>query len=185
MKTSIFAVTLLLTGTAGLTAQEPVGTLARCLQAASAKHPGTFVKLEVETAVSSTESGAPAKGAALLELEVRDAQGKEWEITCDERSGKIVEVEQEVASASDPAFKAKAKVTEEDARKTALAAHAGAVVEVEYEIEADGSASYEIDIKPTSGTGEVKVEVDAATGKLTEVRNELYQVGIETSAERH
>jgi uncharacterized membrane protein YkoI len=185
MKTSALAVTLLLAGSAGVAAQEPAGSLARCLQAASAKQAGTFVKVEVEVAVSSTEAGAAAKGAALLELEVRDAQGKEWDLTCDEKSGKIIEVEQEVASATDPAFQAKAKVTEDEARKTALAAHPGTVVEVEYEIEANGAASYELDIQPTSGTGEIKVEVDAATGKLVEHRRELYQIGIEPSAETH
>lgn len=185
MKRSAIAITMLLAASASLAAQEPAGSLERCLQAASAKQQGTFVKAEVLIAVSSTEAGAPAKGSALLELEVRDPQGKEWELTCDEKSGKIIEVEQEVASASDPAFKAKAKVTEDEARKTALAANAGTVVEVEYEIEAKGAASYELDIKPTSGTGEIKVEVDAATGKLTEQRRELYQIGIEASAAAH
>jgi uncharacterized membrane protein YkoI len=164
-------------------AQQSRGSLARCAQAALEKQHGEFVKVEVESAGESSEKGQPRAGTALLELEVRDTAGKEWELTCDEQSGRIIEIEREVPDADDSLFKPKAKISEEDARKTALAAHPGEVEEVEYEIEASGGATYEIDIKPAGGKGELKVEVDATTGKIVERRQEHYQIGIESSAE--
>jgi len=51
-------------------------------------------------------------------------------------------------------------------------------VETEYEIESDGNASYEFDIK--TDKGEIKLEVDAATGKIIEDKQkEYYQIGKE------
>jgi uncharacterized membrane protein YkoI len=176
------ALLALIGSTEGL-AQQSRGSLARCAQAALAKQPGEFVKVEVESAGESTEKGQPRPGTALLELEVRDTAGKEWELTCDEQSGRIIEVEREVPDAGDSLFKAKAKISEEDARKTALAAHPGEVEEVEYEIEASGAATYEIDIKPAGGKGELKIEVDATSGKIVERREEHHQIGLEPSAE--
>ena len=93
------------------------------------------------------------------------------------KSGKITEIEQEV-KADDAKFKALAKVSEADAKATALAAHPGTVVEVEYELEPDGKASYEFDITEADKE-EIKVEVDATTGKIVEVAYEEYQVGKE------
>jgi uncharacterized membrane protein YkoI len=49
---------------------------------------------------------------------------------------------------------------------------------VEYELEADGKGSYEFDILEADNE-EVKVEVDATTGKITEVSYEVYQIGRE------
>ncbi|OYY82951.1 MAG: peptidase, partial [Methylophilales bacterium 16-45-9] len=54
----------------------------------------------------------------------------------------------------------------------------GTVVETEYEIEADGKASYEFDILEADKE-EIKVEVDATTGKIVEVSYESYQIGKE------
>ena len=65
-----------------------------------------------------------------------------------------------------------------DAKATALAAHPGTVVEVEYELEPDGKASYEFDILEADKE-EIKVEVDATTGKIVEVSYENYQIGQE------
>jgi uncharacterized membrane protein YkoI len=59
-------------------------------------------------------------------------------------------------TAEDPRFKAKTKVSLEDA----LAIHAGEVLETEYAVEADGGASYEFDINTASGK-ETEVESDA------------------------
>ena len=50
------------------------------------------------------------------------------------------------------------------------------MTEIEYELESDGKASYEIDILEVDGE-EVKVEVNATTGKIVEVSYEVYQVG--------
>lgn len=139
-----------------------------CMHAAVAKRAGEVVKLEFKE-----ERGAPT-----YEFEVLGSDGKSWELECDAMTGRITEEEQEVADADDASFKAKAKISLEQATKTALAAHPGEVVEVEYEIESDGNASYEFDIKTQSG--EVKLEVDAATGKIIEDNEkELYQIGKE------
>lgn len=183
MKTLLLGVTILTAAAFTLSAQSTKGSLEGCAAEAMAKHPGEFVKLEIETAVKSVEPSHPAAGTHLLELEVRGADKVEWEFTCAEVGGKIVEIEREVPSAEDALFKAKAKVTEADAQKTVLAAYPGKVTEVEYEIEANGDATYEIDVKLPSGSDEMKVEVDATSGKITEVRREHYQIGLEESAE--
>jgi uncharacterized membrane protein YkoI len=167
-----------------LLAQQQSGALQRCLEAALAEKKGEIVKLEVETTETSTESYNPPKGTSVFEIEIRTAEGEEWELTCEEATGKIVEIEREVPKPSHALFKPKAKVTEEAARKVALAAKPGKIVETEYEIEADGSATYEFDIEPAAGGDEWKVEVDASTGKVVETRLELYQIGEEPSSER-
>ena len=93
------------------------------------------------------------------------------------KTGEITELEEEVAI-DGQRFASKAKINEEQARAAALKAHPGRVVEVEYELESDGKASYEIDILEADGE-EVKVEVDATSGKIVEVGYESYQIGTE------
>ncbi len=139
-----------------------------CLKAALAKQPGTVVKLEFKI-----ERGAP-----IYEFDIESKDGKAWDIECDANTGKITEVEQEVRSVDDPAFKAKMKISEAEARKIALKAYPGEIKEVEYEIEENGDASYEFDIITKDGK-EMKIEVDASTGKIVEVSEELYQIGKE------
>ncbi len=140
-----------------------------CLKLAQAKKPGDTVKLEFKL-----ERGTPT-----YEFNIFGSDGKEWELECDANQGLITEIEQEVASANDPLFKAKLKITEDEAKKIALKAHPGEVTEIEYEIEENGDASYEFDIKTSDGK-EVKLEVDAATGKVVENNEEeIYQIGKE------
>jgi uncharacterized membrane protein YkoI len=160
-------------------AQESANGLSKCLQAALQRKDGSIVKLEVETAEDSTEASPPQKGATLLEIEVRDSQGSEWELTCDESTGKIVEIEREVADPSHALFSGKRKVSEQQARQVALSARPGKIVEVEYEIEPNDAATYEFDVKSNAGREEWKVEVDASTGKIVETRRESYQIGEE------
>lgn len=144
-------------------------TLETCLKAALAQRPGEVVKLE-----SKEESGKP-----VYEFEILGQDGKSWELECDATAGKISEEEQEVASPDDPLFKAKAKLPLEEAKKAALKAVPGEIVETEYEIESNGEASYEFDIKTKDGK-EMKLEIDAATGKTVEDKQtELYQIGKE------
>ena len=145
------------------------GKMETCMKAALAKHPGDVLTLEAEI------SG----GKAQYEFDIKGADGKEWEVECLAKTGKVIEEEQEVANADDAAFKAKAKVTLEDAKKTALAKFAGDIVETEYSIEANGNPSYEFDIKIKDGK-EMEVEIDAVTGKLEEdSEQEIYQIGVE------
>ncbi|MCB5191730.1 PepSY domain-containing protein [Methylobacillus arboreus] len=143
-------------------------SLETCLQAALKVKPGSVVKVEYKL-----EDKTP-----VYEFDIESSDGTAWDVECDANTGKIVEVEQEVDSADHPLFKAKLKVNEADARKTALAAYPGEIIEVEYEIEQDGSASYEFDIKTKDGK-EIKVEVDATSGKIVEAHQEFYQIGKE------
>ncbi len=142
-------------------------SLGKCVKAALTKHEGKIVKTEFK---SENKKG-------VYEFDVESADGRAWDIECDAKSGKVTEVEQEV-KADDAKFKAAAKVSEADAKATALAAHPGTVVETEYEIEADGKPSYEFDILEADKE-EIKVEVDAITGKIIEVSYEEYQIGKE------
>ena len=140
-------------------------SLGKCVKAALTKHEGKIVKTEFK---SENKKG-------VYEFDIESADGTAWDIECDAKSGKVTEVEQEV-KADDAKFKAAAKVSEADAKATALAAHPGTVVETEYELEADGKASYEFDILEADKE-EIKVEVDATTGKIVEVSYEEYQIG--------
>ena len=142
-------------------------SLGKCVKAALSKHEGKIVKLEMKS-----ENKKPT-----YEFDIESADGTAWDIECDVKSSKITEVEQEV-KADDAKFKALAKVSEADAKATALAAHPGTIAEIEYELEADGKASYEFDITEADKE-EVKVEVDATTGKIAEVSYAVYQIGQE------
>lgn len=142
-------------------------SLGKCVKAALVAHEGTIIKTEFKS----------EKKKGVYEFDIESADGTAWDVECDAKSGKVTEVEQEV-KADDAKFKALAKVSEADAKATALAAHPGSVVEVEYELEADGKASYEFDILEADKE-EIKVEVDATTGKIVEVSYEEYQIGKE------
>lgn len=141
--------------------------LGRCVKAALSTHDGKIVKLEMKS----------EKKQPMYEFDIESADGTAWDIECNVKTGKITEVEQEV-KADDAKFKAAAKVSEADAKATVLAAYPGTVAEVEYELEPDGKASYEFDITEADGE-EIKVEVDATTGKIVEVGYEVYQIGKE------
>lgn len=142
-------------------------SLGKCVKAALSKHDGKIIKLEMKS----------EKKTAVYEFDVESADGTTWDIECDVKTSKIIEVEQEV-KADDAKFKALTKVSEADAKATALAAHPGKVVETEFELESDGKASYEFDILEADNE-EIKVEVDATTGKIVEVSYEVYQIGQE------
>lgn len=145
------------------------GKMETCMQAALAKHPGEVQTLEAEI----------SKGKPQYEFDIKGKDGKEWEVECLAKTGKVIEEEQEVANADDPAFKGKAKITQDEAKKLALAKYAGEVIDSELSIESDGSISYEFDIKTANGK-EMEVEVDAVTGKLSEdPEEEIYQIGAE------
>jgi uncharacterized membrane protein YkoI len=145
-------------------------SLEHCLKAANAIRPGEFAKVEY---LSVTD-----EHAAAYEIEVVTANGDVWEFECDTHHGRIVEMEREVASASDPLFAAGMKITEAQARATALKLYPGTVDEVEYEIEVNGEATYEIDVIDEYGV-EFKVEINAGTGAIDEVQIESWEIGIE------
>lgn len=142
-------------------------SLEQCEKTVLDKYPGKVVKVELKK----------EKGVPTFEFDVQGAD-KTWDIECSGKTGAITEVEEEVANADAPAFKAKVKVSLEAAQKTALTKYPGEIVETEYEIEPDGAASYEFDIKTKSGK-EMKVEVDATSGKIVEANEEIWQRGTE------
>lgn len=139
-----------------------------CVKAAQAQFVGEMVKMEKKTEGKKS----------VYEFEIK---GKDFsmEFECDAATGKITESEIEVDSPEDSRFKAKAKITLDQAKEIALRKHPGNIVETEFEIESDGRASYEFDIKGADGQ-EVKIEIDAETGKIAEDdEKELYQIGKE------
>lgn len=145
-------------------------TIETCILAAQAKHSGKMVKLDVKL-----ENKRP-----VYEFDIERIDGTVWDVECDGRSGKITEIEQEVKNADHPLFKAKMKVSLDEAKQIVLKSYPGAIndAEIEYEIEENGDASYEIDVLLKNGK-EMKVEIDAATGRIVEANEELYQIGTE------
>jgi len=140
----------------------------KCMNAALEERPGNIIKVEFKN----------EEGAHMYEFDIRGTDGSDWDVECNAHRGLVSEVEREVGNVNHPLFKAKAKVSEEDARKTALAVYPGAITEVEYEIEPNGAASYEFDIDTTLNQ-EMKVEVDATSGEIVEANREIWQIGLE------
>jgi len=167
MKKISLALTALLVSLPAFSAPMHKGAVETCLKAALAKYSGQVLSLEAEI-----ENGKP-----IYEFDIKGKDGKEWEVECDAKTGKITEAEEEV-DMKDPRFASKAKVTFEEAKKTALTAYPGEVIESETSIESDGSISYEFDIKTKDGK-EMEVEVDAVSGKIIETEEEVYQIGLD------
>ncbi len=168
MKKNILSGAIILAVSSVLNVQAADQGIEKCIAAIQKQKTGDLVTLEKLN----------VSGKAVYEIELKDANGFEWEFMCDVESGKVFETESEVSSANSLAFKSKMRVTEEDAIAIALKAYPGIVKEVEYEIEENGDASYEFDIVNDKGV-ETKVEVDAATGKIIEVAIEEWEIGIE------
>jgi uncharacterized membrane protein YkoI len=143
-------------------------SLERCMLAALKAHGGKVAKVELKV----------EKGVPVYEFDIQSPDGSQWDVECDANSGKITELEEEVQSATDAKFAAKAKVGEEQARRTVLDKHPGEIVEVEYEVEPDGKVSYEFDVVGKDGK-EREVELDATSGEIVEDNEEIYQIGHE------
>ncbi|THK42708.1 peptidase M4 [Methylophaga sp. SB9B] len=135
-----------------------------CVASAMEMHPGEIVSLRAEMEDKNHQ----------FELDIKGDDGKNWEVECDSKTGKVLETEREVA-ADDKEFTSQAKVRLDAALKTALDAYPGAVMKIEYEIE-DSGPSYEFDIKTDDGKL-LEVEVDAVSGELKPVETVLYQIG--------
>ncbi len=140
-------------------------TLEQCLQAALDMFGGEALNVEYKF-----EEGDP-----IYDFDILGADGIRWEVEVNAENAMIWEIEREVEE-SHPLFANQAQVSEQDAVATALAIFPGEVESIEHGIESDGSAAYEIDIILASG-GEMNVEVDAATGKITEANPELWEIG--------
>jgi uncharacterized membrane protein YkoI len=151
----------------GVFKAESYDSMGKCVQKALAKYVGEIIKVEYEV-----EDRMP-----IYEFDIETADGKAWEVECNVKTGEITETEEEV-QADDTRFTSQAKVGVETVRATALAAYPGRIIAVEHGLESDGKASYEVDILEVDKE-EVKVEIDAATGKVVEVGYEGYQLGEE------
>lgn len=160
----LIAASALLSATASIQAAEPTA-LDKCVQAALEAHPGKIKSLS-----SEIEDGKPQ-----FELDIKGLDGKYWEIECDAVTGKINRTEREIRMGS-AEFKAKAKITREEATKAALAKYPGKVINTEYDIEDDGEISYEFIIQTKDGKY-IEIEVDAVTGKLAGEEEVLYHIG--------
>jgi uncharacterized membrane protein YkoI len=143
-------------------------SLSVCTEAVLKTKAGEIVKLEVK------KEGKDV----VYEYDVQSSNGQSWDIECLAESGKISEIEEEVKNSADPKFSKKIKVKESDARAIALKEKPGKITDVEYEIESDGAASYEFLVIGKDGKN-YKIEVDATSGKISEVSQLLYQIGKE------
>ncbi|HUF20055.1 MAG TPA: PepSY domain-containing protein [Burkholderiales bacterium] len=139
--------------------------LGACLKAGLSAYPGKAVSVRFEI----------EGGKHQYEVDIKGNDGKSWEVECDAKTGKVLQVEREV-KADDPEFTSKAKVRLDAALKTALDRYPGSVMKIEYEIEKGGNVAYEFDIK-SSGGRLLEVEVDAVTGELKDSEEVLWHIG--------
>lgn len=100
-----------------------------------------------------------------------------YNVECNAEEGYVIEIEKEVDE-NDPTFKANAKISIDQARVNVLGIHPGRIVSEEREIGMDGTFTYEFDIQTNAGY-EIKVDVDATSGKIEEANFELYEIGME------
>ena len=139
-----------------------------CLDQAYDTVPGNARKLEFKI-----EGDDP-----IYEFDIESKNdGLIYNVECNAEEGFIIEVEKEV-SADNKIFNSGAKISIDEAKSNAIAIHPGKVVSQEREIGMDGSLTYEFDIQTDVGY-EIKVDVDAVTGKIEEANIELYEIGME------
>lgn len=140
----------------------------QCEKSALQQRMGHIIKVEFKL----------EKGQPVYEFDIRSADGRDWDVECNADKNQITEIEEEVPSVLHPLFAHRKQISEKQARAIALTSWPGDIIEIEYEIEPDGSASYEFDINTYQGT-EMKVEVDASSGNISEQNEELWQEGYE------
>lgn len=139
-----------------------------CMAAALEVRPGMVIKVEMKR-----ENDSP-----VYEFDIRDNRARDWDIECNADTGEIIEIEREVTTPRHSLFQAGRKITEEEARSAATDAYPGQIIETEYEIEESGRAVFEFDIRQADNV-EMKVEIDAGTGKVHEANREYWQIGYE------
>ena len=167
-KTALLVALLAFAGiTQAATTPKTSAGLEKCMKAALEARDGQIVKIELKK-----EDG----DGHVYEFDIETPDGKAWDVECSGKTGKVVEIEEEVTR--DHAGFSGARVSEAAAREIALKSVPGEIIEVEYEIEADGKASYEFDIRTTGGK-EVKLEVDTGSGAIVSRADEIWQVGKE------
>lgn len=151
-------------------------SMEQCLNAALAAKSGEVKALEMEL-----NNQVP-----VYEFTIAMEDKSEWEVTCNAMTGKVIaleeEIEQDAADATGheermkAAFDKLAKVSEEEARAIALRAHPGEVEEVERKMSASKVPVFEFEIAMANGV-EREVEIDAVTGLIIGVEEEIYAIG--------
>ena len=143
------------------------------------KVPGTVNEVELED-----ENGTIVYG-----IEVVSTDGTQQDVKVDAQTGKIVKVEaddeengkendeEENDTQTQAELAKQAKITEEEATKTALEKVPGTVNQVELEDE-NGTIVYGIEVVSTDGTQQ-DVKVDAQTGKIVKVEADDVENGEE------
>ncbi|MFC1589890.1 PepSY domain-containing protein [Candidatus Omnitrophota bacterium] len=114
-------------------------------------------------------------GIPLYEFEIKAEDGTMWNVEVNAQTGLVVEFEKHVDPNS-PEFKAQAKISAKEAEKAALSFMPGKIDQREYLMEPDGMMVYEFDIHTAYG-GEIKVEIEAETGKLHRLNPEHWEIG--------
>lgn len=140
-------------------------TLEQCLQVALGVFGGEALNVEYKM-----EEGDP-----IYDFDILAPDGVRWEVEVNAENAMIWEIEREV-DASDPMFADQVQVDEDAAVATVLAMFPGDIESIEYGIEVDGSPVYEVDVN-LAGGGEMNVEVDGVTGRITEANPELWEIG--------
>ncbi len=141
-------------------------TLEQCLQVALALFGGDALNVEYKL-----EDGQP-----IYDFDILAVDGVRWEVEVNAENAMIWEIEREVDK-DDPLFVERAAVDEGTALAAALRMFPGEVESIEYGVETDGTVVYEVDVV-LAGGGEVNVEIDAATGIVTEANPEIWEIGI-------
>lgn len=159
-----------------VTIPKTVFSLEQCMNAALALKAGEIQAVEMEL-----NNGVP-----VYEFTIEQEDQSEWELTCHAMTGKIIAIEEEVEesavaataheAAVRAAFDAVAKITAAQAEAIALNAHPGKVSEVERKLSAAQTPLYEIEITLENDV-EREVEVDAVTGLILSVEEEIYAIG--------
>jgi uncharacterized membrane protein YkoI len=142
-----------------------------CIEEALRVRQGDVIRVELKQ-----EGGVP-----VYEFDIESADGSDaWDVECSGDTGKIVEVEEEVTP-DEARFRSLSRISEDQARRTALEKYPGRIVAVEYELEPNGSASYEFDVEQHDGK-RMKVEVDIQSGSIVEASHKLFELGSEREA---
>ena len=142
-------------------------SMEHCLAMAIDRRPGRVITLELQDEVNR---------GLIYEFRIVGADGITWIIEVDAHLGTVNEEERLATGANDPLFKRKAKISESEAKKTALMYHPGRVVETIYTIEDNGDVHYEFDIV-VSDSLELIVVIDATDGEIHRVDRQLYTIG--------
>jgi len=137
-------------------------TLGTCISAALERYPGEVIERKLEV-----ENGNP-----VFEIEIRGAHGRVLEIECNALTGEVLQAEYDEVEVAAPDFMRGAKLSELQARHIALNAVPGSIVGTEYEVTPSGRYVYEFALRSESGR-EIEVEVDALTGAVLEVSEEV------------